>query len=482
MSELCEHNALDLVAGLADGTFSATELMQETLARIHQINPSVNAVCTLIDERYALEQAALADRRRRSAEARPLNGIPMAVKDLSLTQGIRTTFGSAAFKDNVPEQNSLMVQRLIDAGAIVIGKTNTPEFGAGSHTFNDLFGTTRNPYDLDKCAGGSSGGSAAALASRMLALADGSDMGGSLRNPAAFCNVVGFRPSLGCVPHWPNPMAWQCRLGVEGPMARSVGDAALLLSVMAGDDPRDPLSYAQETGRFAGDLNFDFSQARIAWTPDLGSLPVEQTVVSVCEASLSHFASLGASVDSAHPDLSGAMGVFRVLRAAYYAQSLGPLLKDQRELIKQTLAQNIAAGFEVTAQQLTQADVDRTILYERVLSFFQRYDFLVLPATQVQPFDCDIEWITEIEGQKLDDYLDWMSICCVITVLGLPAVSVPCGFTEQGLPVGLQIVGPPRSDLAVLRLAHMFEQCHPWYRQAPVLTAANQRVDLSSTV
>ena len=360
-----------------------------------------------------------------------------------------------------------MVQRLVDAGAIIIGKTNTPEFGAGSHTFNEVFGTTRNPYNLNKCAGGSSGGAAAALASRMFALADGSDMGGSLRNPAAFCNVVGFRPSIGCVPHWPNPMAWQSRLGVEGPMARSVEDAALLLSVMAGADARDPLSYPQDPKGFACELSFDFSGARIAWTPDLGMLPVERAVSSTCEVSLAHFETLGLSVDTAYPDLGGAMDVFRVLRAAYYAQSLGPLLETHPDLIKQTLAQNIAAGFDLSAQQLTQADVTRTTLFERVLTFFESYDFLVLPATQVQPFDCDIEWITEIEGEKLDDYLDWMSICCVITVLGLPAVSVPCGFTDQGLPVGLQIVGPPRCDLAVLRLAHMFEQCHPWYQQAP---------------
>lgn len=477
MPELCQYNARELIAGLAAGTYSATELMTETLARIKQLNPSVNALCTVIDEDRALQCAAKADTSLRSSDAGPLCGVPMAVKDLSLTKGIRTTFGSAAFSDNVPDQNSLMVQRLVDAGAIIVGKTNTPEFGAGSHTFNEVFGTTRNPYDLNKCAGGSSGGAASALATRLVALADGSDMGGSLRNPAAFCNVVGFRPSIGRVPHWPNPMAWQCRLGVEGPMARSVADAALLLSVMAGYDARDPLSLSQDPAQFSADLNFDFTNARIAWTPDLGMLPVETMVQQTCEASLQQFIDLGAAVENAQPDLSGAMEVFRVLRAAYYAQTLGPLLETQGDLVKQTLAQNIAAGLGLSAQQLTQADVQRTGLFEKVLGFFQSYDFLVLPATQVQPFDCDVEWITEIEGTKMQDYLDWMSICCVITVLGLPAISVPCGFTRDGLPVGLQIVGPPRADLAVLQLAHMFEQCHPWYKQAPDITQQQKAVE-----
>ncbi len=444
---------------LASGTVSSREAMALCLSRIEQCNPNINAVCTLLPEEDALHLADKADEHRSSGSTLgPLYGLPMAVKDLSETRGIRTTMGSRIFADNIPDRDSLLVQRLKNAGALIIGKTNTPEFGTGSNTYNDIFGSTKNPYNLTKTAGGSSGGAAAALASGMFALADGSDMGGSLRNPAAFCNVVGFRPSMGRVPHWPAAMSWQTRLGIEGPMARNVEDCALLLSVLAGPDERDPLSIQEDPAVFRQPLGYDFQNCKIGWTADLGFLPVEKEVLNVCEATLGLWGDCGFEVEQAHPDLTGAMNAFKVLRASYYAQFGGTLLKDHRALMKDTVIENIEAGLALKGTDITAADASRTSLYANFLEFFDTYEFLILPTTQVQPFDVTTEWVTEIEGHKLSSYLDWMSSCCIISLFGLPAISVPCGFTREGLPVGIQIVGKPRADLAVLRAAYALEQ------------------------
>ena len=444
--------------------------MEAFLARIEQCNPRVNAICTLLPQEQALKLADDADRAiLRGEETGPLHGLPIAVKDLSDTRGMRTTLGSPIFADNIPPRDSLLVRRLKQAGALIIGKTNTPEFGAGSQTFNSLFGVTRNPYDPDITAGGSSGGAAAAVACGMLPLADGSDMGGSLRNPAAFCNIVGFRPSLGRVPHWPNQMAWQSRLGVEGPLARDVEDCALLLSVLAGPDDRDPLSLQESGARFREDLPEDFRGARIAWTPDLGQLPVARAIIDVCEATLPALENCGFQIDAAHPQLDGAMAVFKTLRAAWFAEVCGPLLKKHRHLMKDTVIGNTDAGQRLTAADITRADSARTRLYARMLKFFERYDFLALPSTQSLPFDCNVEWVREIEGQQLPDYIDWMSICCIISIFGLPAISVPAGFTADGLPVGLQIVGPPRADAAVLGAARAFQQATGFHKRRPQL-------------
>lgn len=460
-----------LLAGqLRTAERSAREVMEAFLDRIEVCNPRVNAICTLIPREEALKLAGAADDAlQRSKETGPLHGLPLAVKDLADTRGIRTTLGSPIFADNVPAQDSLLVRRLKQAGALIIGKTNTPEFGAGSHTFNPLFGVTRNPYDLDKTAGGSSGGAAAAVAAGMLPLADGSDMGGSLRNPAAFCNIVGFRPSLGRVPYWPNQMAWQSRLGVEGPMARDVDDCALLFSVLAGPDDRDPYSLQESGERFRNALPQDFHGSRIAWTPDLGVLPVESEVIGVCEAALPVLQNCGFKVEAAHPQLDGAMDVFKTLRAVWFAAVGGPLLKKHRHLMKDTVIDNIEAGQKLRAEDVTNTEGRRTRLYLRMLKFFERYDFLALPSTQVQPFDCGSEWVREIEGHQLPDYIDWMSICCIISIFGLPAISVPAGFTAGGLPVGIQIVGRPRADAAVLGAARVFELATDFHKRRPQL-------------
>tara|TARA_R110001592_G_scaffold363372_1_gene685957 strand:+ start:62333 stop:63790 length:1458 start_codon:yes stop_codon:yes gene_type:complete len=462
--------ATELAGLLARGELTAREVMQAHLDRIANLNPEVNAICTLLPEEDALALAEDADHRRASgASIGPLHGLPIAVKDLSSTRGMRTTMGSPIFKDHIPTEDALLVQRLKAAGALVIGKTNTPEFGVGSHTFNRIFGITRNPYDTSKSAGGSSGGAAAALACGMLPLADGSDMGGSLRNPAAFCNVVGFRPSMGRVPAWPNVMAWQSRLGVEGPMARSVEDCALLLSVLAGPDERDPMSIQEDPRQFLQDLSYDFSRARLGWTPDLGLLPVASEIVDICAATLPHWRDCGFGIDNDCPNMAGAMESFEVLRASFYAQIAAPLLADHRHDMKDTLIQNIESGLKLTATDITRADAHRTQLYQNILRFFDTHDFLILPSTQVAPFPVENEWVEEIAGVPQNTYLDWMSICCIITLFGLPAISIPCGFTKAGLPVGLQIVGRPRADLDVLRAAYALEQATGYGKRRPTL-------------
>lgn len=469
-SHLYEMNATDLVALMKRADISAREVMTSFLDRIEAINPAVNAICTLVPREEALAMADRADQQRQNDDALgALHGLPIACKDLAQTKGLLTTLGSLVFKDNVPDTDCLFVERLKRAGALVIGKTNTPEFGAGSHTFNAVFGATRNPYNLNKTAGGSSGGAAAALASRMLPLADGSDMGGSLRNPAAFCNVVGFRPSMGRVPMWPASMAWQSRLGIEGPMARTVEDLGLLLSVMAGPDSRDPRSIVQPASQFADIEDVDFNGTRIAWTPDLGVLAVEKCIRDVCSNALTAFSEIGCQIDTCHPDMSDAMEVFRVLRASYYAVSGGALLDQHRDDMKTALVENIELGLALTASDLLWADHRRTALYQRMLGFFEGYDFLVLPTTQVAPFDLQLEWPDRVDDVVMTDYLEWMSICCMITVCDLPAISIPCGFTEAGLPVGLQIVGKPWADLQVLQLAKAFETLKPYGAQAPSL-------------
>lgn len=471
MDEPCRLDAVELVAHLHAGSLSARELMQACLSRIEAVNPSVNALCTLLPADALLAAADAADMARVRGEATgPLHGLPIAIKDLALTRGIRTTLGSPIFAQHVPTRDQLYVERLRAAGAILIGKTNVPEFGAGSHTYNPLFGVTRNPYDLTRSAGGSSGGAAAALAAALVPLADGSDLGGSLRNPASFCNVVGLRPSPGRVPTWPAWDAWD-PLAVEGPMARSVADCALLLSVMAGPDPRAPLSIEEPGERFRAPLDRDFAGTRVAWTPDLGCHPVEGRVRRVCEAALAPLESIGCRVEAACPDFRGAMDVFQVLRAHAFALALGPLLPALGHLMKDTVRWNVEKGLALSASDVAAASRKRTELHHRVRSFLEDHAFLVLPVSQVAPFDAALDWVREIEGVPMPTYIDWMATCCVITLTGLPAISVPAGFTDDGLPVGLQIVGRHHADFALLALAHAFEAATQYRRRSPPLAS-----------
>lgn len=379
---------------------------------------------------------------------------------------MRTTFGSLVYKDFVPDVDALIVERLEEAGAISVGKTNTPEFGAGSQTFNEVFGATLNPYDSTKTCGGSSGGAAVALACGMLPLADGSDMGGSLRNPAAFCNVVGLRPSPGRVPSWPSLAAW-FPLSVEGPMARTVRDVALMLGAIAGPDPRAPVSLPEPGDAFSRPLERDFGGVRVAWSRDLGGLPVDPRVTAALEGQRGAFEDLGCVVEDANPDLTGADEVFRVWRAWYFELTLGGLLEEHRNRLKDTVIWNFDEGRKLSGPQIGEAERKRTELYHRTRDFLGTYEFVILPVAQVPPFGVEQRYVTEINGAKMQTYIDWMRSCYLITATGLPAISVPGGFTQESLPVGLQIVGRHRDDLGVLQLAHAFEQATGFGKRRP---------------
>ena len=444
--DLCTRTAVDLAALIARGEVSAVEVLETHLDWIDQRNPELNAICTLDRDRARADARAADDLLRNdpdAAAAKPLLGLPTAVKDLVLTKGIRTTFGSPIFANNVPDVDALIVERIRDAGAIVIGKTNTPEFGAGSQTFNQVFGKTRNPWDPSRTCGGSSGGAATALASGMLPIADGSDLGGSLRNPASFCGVVGFRPTPGRVPRVPPEQAWD-DLAVLGPMGRDVADAALLFSVIAGPDHRDPIALRTPATPFHPVEPADLRGLRLAWTPDLGRYPVEPEVVDVCQAALPTFRDLGADIEDAAPDLSGADRIFRTLRANLFADKLGPLLAEHGGQMKDTVIEEIERGLALTGPDIASAQAERTRLHCRVVDFFEKYDALLLPTVQVLPFDVDQPYPTAIDGQPMSTYTDWMASCYSITVTGCPAISIPCGVGPSGLPIGLQIVTPAR--------------------------------------
>src|SRR5215210_6388408 len=436
--------------------------MEAHLSQIERVNPKVNAIVTLTAER-AMARAFAADEALGRAEAvEPLHGLPVAHKDLLPTEGVRTTFGSLVYRDFVPDHDALVVERLRRACAITVGKTNTPEFGAGSQTYNEVFGETLNPYDTTRTCGGA----AVALACGMVPLADGSDMGGSLRNPASFCNVVGFRPSLGRVPSWPTQAAWSS-LSTEGPMARTVRDAALMLAAISGPDPRSPLAVSEPGRDFLRPLERDFSSTRVAWSRDLGGLPVDPRVTAVLEGQRHVFEDIGCLVEDDEPDFTGADEVFETLRAWHFELNYGELLEEHRGRMKDTVVWNIEQGVGLSGPDVGRAERKRTELYHRVRTFMEGYDFLAAPVSQVPPFDVKRRYVTEINGVEMETYIDWMKSCYYVTVTGLPAISVPCGFTPEGLPVGVQIVGRPRDDLGVLQLAYAFEQVTGFGKHRP---------------
>ncbi|MCZ6616506.1 MAG: amidase [Gammaproteobacteria bacterium] len=473
MSDLIWESAVSLAARLRAKQVSAVEVLNAFYTQIERMNPGLNALVNLLDPADARRLAVKADESlARGDEVGPLHGLPMAPKDLIDARGFPTTSGFVPFADRVASRDCALVSRQRRAGAILIGKSNVPEFGLGSHTFNSLFGTTRNPYDLDKTAGGSSGGAAVALASGMLPIADGSDMGGSLRNPASFCNVVGLRPSAGRVPY-ERDFGWFARLSTSGPMAKTVADAALLLSAQAGPFPADPLTLDVPGSDFRKPLEGDLSGVRLAWSPNLDLVPVDGRVTSVLEKSLPVFEQLGCTVAGACPELSEAMAVFQVQRAAGLAvlgDTLDRTEPGWRSHAKDTLMWNIEKGLALSARELLASEMIRTKIYHQLENFFADFDALLLPAAQVPPFPAEQDWVREINGQPMETYIDWMTICCAISVTGLPAISVPAGFTDEGLPIGLQIVGKPRGDFELLQLAHGFEQATEHYRRKPDLS------------
>jgi amidase len=465
--EICFMTSTELARCLRAKEISAREVVAASLRQIQRVNPKVNAIVTVVAER-ATAAAREADERLARGEATgPLHGLPIAHKDLQDTAGIHTTYGSPIYRDHVPARDSLLVERLRQAGAITLGKTNTPEFGAGSQTFNKVFGATLNPYDLTRTCGGSSGGAAVALACGMVPLADGSDMGGSLRNPASFCNVVGLRPSPGRVPRWPVDAAW-FTLTVDGPMARTVADLALMLSVLAGPDPRSPIAIPEAGERFARPLDRDFKGTRVAWAKGLG-LPFEPAVREAVDRQQAVFESLGCVVEEAEPDLSGADEAFKAWRAWAFELRLGRDLSTHRDQIKDTVVWNVEAGARLTGPQLGRAEALRTQAYHRMRRFLERYEFLVLPVSQVLPFPVGQEYVAEIDGVRMETYIDWMKSCYLISAVGNPALAMPCAFTEDGLPVGLQIVGRHQDDWGVLQLGHAFEQATGLWRRRPPL-------------
>jgi amidase len=463
--------ARELVAAVGRRELSAREVVAAHLERIEAVNPTLNAIVSLRPE-AALEEAEAADRRAARGEPTgPLHGLPIAIKDLVDTAGIRTTYGSTLFADHVPDADSLPVARLRAAGAIVVGKTNTPEFGAGSHTFNPVFGTTRNPWALDRSAGGSSGGAGAALASGMLPIADGSDHGGSIRNPASFNAVVGLRPTPGLVPDpGDDGDPWDVA-SVTGPMARSVGDLALMLTALAGPDGHAPLSHG-DPAAFAPEPRGDLAGIRVAWSRDVGGLPIEPAVLEVMDAARARFEAAGARVEDVEVDLRGADEAFEVLRAVGFVAAFGAQLDQMRGVVKETVIWNVEQGLAHDGAALARAMNARAAVFRAVAATLERFDVIVAPAAQVVPFDASLEYPREIAGVAMPHYLGWMRACSRITVSSHPVAAVPAGFTSDGLPVGLQLVGRHRGDLRLLEIAAAWEAAAGLGRRRPPLAAA----------
>jgi amidase len=456
--EICFMRAVDIMEAIRQKKLSAREVMAAHLKQIARVNPKVNAIITLADEEQLMAQAAAADEALAQGKwLGPLHGLPVGVKDLHETSGMRTTYGSPLHKDFIPDFDCRVVQREKAAGAIVIGKTNVPEFGLGSQTFNKVFGATRNPYNLTKTCGGSTGGGAAALASGMIPLADGSDMGGSLRNPPNFCNVVGMRPSVGRVSNVPTHMGW-FTLAVQGPVARNVTDCAFFLSVLAGYDHHSPISIDQTGAQFAQPLGKrSFKGVRVAMFKDLG-LPWEAEVKNAVQAQRQVFESLGCIVQEAEPDFGDANECFMALRHWSTELAFGDLLATQGDRLNEYIHWHVEEGRKLTGPYLSRLEAKRTALYQRLCGFKGEYDFFVMPVNQVLPFDVNIHYPTEIAGVKMENYIAWMKSAYYISVSGNPALSVPCAFSASGLPIGMQIVGRQHDDWGVLQLAYAFEQ------------------------
>lgn len=465
-------DALELSQRIRAKGVSCVEVMRAYLEHIERFNPAVNAIVSLQDGDDLLRQARVRDEQLARGDYMGwMHGFPQAIKDLAATRGIRTTQGSPLFKDFVPDADAILVERIRKAGGIVIGKTNTPEFGLGSQTYNPVFGVTRNAYDAAKTAGGSSGGAAAALALRMLPVADGSDHAGSLRNPAAFNNVLGFRPSYGRVPSDPREVFIPA-LGVAGPMARKVVDLGLLLSVLAGYDARVPLSSREDPARFADSLQRDFRGARIAWLGDCDDyLPFEPGVLDLCRGALRVFEDLGCLVEEALPayPLRRVWQAWLKLRAWQVGAALKDLYADldKRPLMKPEAQWEVEKGLKLGAYEIFDASVERTAWYQAVRQFFEKYDYFLLPSAQVFPFDASVHWPSEIAGKTMDTYHRWMEVVIPVTMSGCPALNVPVGFSAQGLPMGIQIVGPIHGEQACLQLAYAYEQATGWVAQNP---------------
>jgi amidase len=454
---LCFTSARDLAAQIRSRKVSAREVMAACLAQIARLNPELNAIVAKLDDDACLVLADRADRQLGNGGViGPLHGLPTAFKDLEPATGFPQSKGSPIYRDLMPDADSIIVERMRRAGAIGIGKTNVPEFGMGSQTYNTVYGTTLNPYDRTKTAGGSSGGAAVAVATGMLPIADGGDLGGSLRNPANFNNIVSLRPSVGLVPIAPSSIPF-VGVSTKGVLARSVGDVAFGLSVVAGGDPRDPQSFASDLGAFAGSLERDFRGVRVAWCPDLGGLPVDRRVMTVLEGRRKTFEDLGCIVEDACPDFGGVNDIFLTLRTWASWSIYKDVLAEHRAQIKADAIWDIESGKNVSGEDLGRALIQQGQLMERMRAFFSRYEFLICAVNQVPPFAAETPWPASIEGVAMESYVAWMKSTYWISATCCPAISVPAGFTDDNLPVGVQLVGGYRDDLNVLKFAHAFE-------------------------
>jgi len=465
--ELTRLTATEAVDRLVSGEVTPVELLDAACARHEAVDGEINAMPQLCVDRATARAREIAEMAAPD-DGRPwLAGLPVAIKDLVDVAGVRVTKGSLIHKDRIAERSDILVKQLESRGAVVMGMTNTPEFGAGAHTFNEVYGLTRNPWDLSKSAGGSSGGSAAALASRQVWLAGGSDFGGSLRNPASFCSVVGFRASPGRVARGPRTHSFGI-MSIEGPMARTVADVALMFDCQLGHHPIDPISLPAPATTFSSTLESAPPPLRIGYAVDLGGIvPVARDVRAVCGQAAEHIAASGVMVEETGPDLHDADEIFAVLRAEQFVTNFGHHLDDHADLLKPDIVWNIEQGRKLTAEEIGRAERARSKLYQRVVAWFEDFDLLICPATIVAPFDAGERYVAEVEGHRFDDYSQWMAICYAITITGCPAISVPCGFTDAGLPVGLQIVGKPRGERALLAAAHRFETLFGIASRAP---------------
>ncbi len=467
MNELIRMNARHIVDLLKKGEVTPLELVDAAAERILQTDDKINAIPTRCFDRARDHAKRIMDNGPGESGPGQLHGLPLAIKDLDDVAGVLTTHGSPIFKDNIPQRSGYVVETLESNGGIVIGKSNTPEFGSGSTTFNEVFGTTVNPWDTSKTCGGSSGGAAAALAAGQVWMAQGTDFGGSVRIPASYCSVVGLRPSPGRVATGPDPLPF-ASLSVRGPMARTVGDTALMLDAMVGMHRDDPRAFPKPNRPFTDAVDYPAAPKKIAFSADLGLAPVDKEVVDICRKAALSFQNFGSLVVEDCPDFENAVDVFQTLRAVNYASRMTPLLEKYRDRLKPEVIWNIEKSFNLSSLDIASAESARGRLFHRVAAFFNDYDLLITPTVVAPPFSKDLRFLEEVEGTKFDSYIGWLVMTFVITLTACPAISIPCGFTKAGLPAGLQIVGRCLNEADVLSAAALFEREHPQCFGTPV--------------
>jgi amidase len=468
MDELSKMTAGQMVSLLKEKEITPLDLIDIAEQRINAVDGTVNAMPTVCFDRAREHARQIMDHPPADPPGHYLYGLPIAVKDLCDVKGVRTTYGSLILKDNIAQQSDILVQVLEKNGAIVVGKSNTPEFGAGGNTFNEVFGATLNPWNTDKTCGGSSGGSAVALATGQVWLATGSDLGGSLRIPASFCSVIGLRPSPGRIASGPRPFLFDS-MGVDGPMGRCVRDVALMLDAQAGHHPADPLSLPAPAVSYREAVDHPVKPAKVAYSPDLGAIPVDPEVAAICRKAAESFSALGVAVEEVDLDLSGVEDIFNTLRAFLFTGYIGrQVLENHRDKLKPEVIWNIEKGLNLSAQDVAAAEIARAQVYQKFYDLFGEYDVLLCPTVLTKPFDVGIRYLEQFGGKKFDTYVSWLMMTFAITVTSCPAISVPCGFSADGLPIGLQMVTAAQREDLLLSTAALFEDMAGLHRLVPV--------------